>query len=149
MTACYGKGTWGRPVPIVPVRHDSIARPASKIIGPCLETGEVLRDGTFVPIVLIWQPTEQKVTGGNRVRRLESPAEWDGIGNSAIRGLRIANVIKKLRQEPGQAKVVDRLFQTDRQVVHPPLALIALRAIGGHAVQVARLGPPDHLLDAV
>ena len=51
--------------------------------------------------------------------------------------------------EARQVEVVERLLDAHRHVVKPSHALVALRTVGRDAVQVARFGGLDHLVDAV
>ncbi len=65
------------------------------------------------------------------------------VGKGAIAGLRVVDVDQPLGEERRDIHRVRRGRDEDLRVAHPAEALVALRAVGGHAEVVATLAPQD------
>src|SRR5262249_9798912 len=80
-------------------------------------------------------PARDAVPGGADPRR--------NVGEGAVSTLRIANVGAELVREGGEVGIERRRAPEDFGIAHPAQALVALRAIGGHAQKVSALAPKD------
>lgn len=95
------------------------------------------------------KPAEQEVADRHGIGRTLSPFEGCGVGDAAIVGLGVGDIREPLFVKPVQTKIVERLLGPHGHVVKPAHAFVALRAVGGHAVKVARLGVNHGCLDAI
>src|SRR5215211_9107755 len=71
------------------------------------------------------------------------------IGESAFGRLGVFDVGHPLLEEGGDVHVEGGRADEDLGVAHPTEALVALRAVGRHAEEVATLAPDDVLLEFV
>src|SRR5205823_739422 len=63
------------------------------------------------------------------------------VGEGALPGLRVNNVLHELLREPSGIKVVGPGPPEDAGIAHPSQALVALRTIGRNAQEISALAP--------
>src|SRR3546814_5003552 len=100
--------------------------------------------------MLIEQSRNQQVTDAHWVGRLVAPVKRSRFADRAgPRILGVGDIADKLAEKPPTVKVVNKLLGPCRHVIEPTHALVALRAVGRHAVKIALLRPSHERMNAI